>query len=222
MSGDAESGVSVPGTGPQTPATPSTAGNVDDETARSKGTGPRDDADAGADRITREQIFELLSNERRRHVLRYFWENEGEAGLGPLATQVAAWENDVAPEAVTSTQRKRAYSALQQSHLPKMDGAGIVSYDSDRGVIVPSDAVADLDIYMEVVPGRELAWREIYLGLGLVSVSLVAAVWLNVYPFVLLPDIAWGGLIAVVLTLSAAANVYHDRSSGFEEFGGSV
>ena len=44
---------------------------------------------------------------------------------------VAAWENDTTVERIGSTERKRVYTALRQSHLDRMADAGIIEYDVD-------------------------------------------------------------------------------------------
>jgi len=222
MSGGTESASTVPGTGPDV-ASPPEAGAVeieddveDDagapaETEETTGDG-RDPAD-----IPRGEIFELLSNDRRRYVLRYFRRTDQAVDLSSLVRQVAAWEQEVSAEEVTRDERKRVYTSLRQTHLPKMEAAGFVTFDAENGTVEPSEDVSDLDIYMEIVPGRELAWREYYLGLGLVSAALVAAVWAGVYPFTLLPDIAWAAVIAGAIVVSALANLYHEHTVTFDE-----
>ncbi|MEF8776418.1 MAG: hypothetical protein V5A43_07950, partial [Haloarculaceae archaeon] len=53
-------------------------------------------------------VFDILSDQRRRFVL-YHLREVGETSLRNLSRLVAGWENDIAPEAVTSVQRKRDY-----------------------------------------------------------------------------------------------------------------
>ena len=162
--------------------------------------------------LSKTEIFDVLRNQRRRFVLQYLKRRETPVELGPLATQVAAWEYDTTVEEVTSAQRKRVYTTLQQTHLPKMDEAGIVEYDSSRGTIRSTEATGDLSVYLEIVPGNEFAWREYYLSLGAVSCALVAALWGHIYPFTLVSDLVWATVIALLVTVSAIAHVYHERN----------
>lgn len=176
---------------------------------------PEADGPRPLESLSKSEIFDLLRNKRRRFVLHYMKRHHDEpVELGDLATVVAAWENDVPTRAVTSEQRKRVYTTLQQSHLPKMDDAGIVSYESDRGVIRARDVVDELTIYLEIVPGREFAWHEYYLGLGAVCSALMVAVWAGVYPIAFAPPIIWGTVISVAIVLSAAVHVYTQRGMG--------
>jgi len=162
--------------------------------------------------LSKTEIFDVLRNQRRRFVLQYLKRRETPVELGPLATQVAAWEYDTTVDEVTSAQRKRVYTTLQQTHLPKMDEAGIVEYDSSRGTICSTESTEDLSVYLEIVPGNEFAWREYYLSLGAVSCALVAALWGHIYPFTLVSDLVWATVIALLVTVSAVAHVYHERN----------
>lgn len=101
------------------------------------------------ERLSKDVIFELLKNRRRREVLAYLLEADETVTLGELAEQIAAWENDTSVNALNSDQRKRVYVALYQTHLPKMDDAGIVEYDQDRGLISLADNADLLMMYLD-------------------------------------------------------------------------
>ncbi|WP_267642819.1 DUF7344 domain-containing protein [Haloarchaeobius amylolyticus] len=163
-------------------------------------------------KLSKGEIFDVLRNQRRRFVLQYLKRVGEPVELGELATQVAAWEYRTPCDEVTSEQRKRVYTTLQQTHLPRMAEANIIEYDSDDGLIQPTTRTKDLSIYLEIVPGSELPWREYYLSLGAVSCALCAAVWGNVYPFTVLPDVAWAMLISVSFTVSAAIHIYYEQN----------
>ena len=81
------------------------------------------------------QTFEILRNQRRRYVLQYLDETEGQVSLGELAEHIAAWENDKDVSQISSSERKRVYVGLYQCHLPKMDGMDVVSFNKPRGNI---------------------------------------------------------------------------------------
>ncbi len=80
-----------------------------------------------------DDVFEILRNQRRRDVLRFFFEEDRTAvELGTLAEHLAAAEFETTTAELTSQERKRMYVSLYQCHLPKMDEAGIIEFDSDR------------------------------------------------------------------------------------------
>ncbi|MFC3957199.1 DUF7344 domain-containing protein [Halovivax cerinus] len=167
---------------------------------------------APTEQLSKGEVFEVLRNQRRRFVLQYLKQDDRPVELGDLAQQVAAWEYETTLEGVTPEQRKRVYTTLQQTHLPKMDEAGILVFDSDDGVIESTDRTRDISVYLEIVPGHEFAWRELYLSLGAVSCALVAALWGGVYPFTLIPTLGWTALLALVFTGTAVAHIYHERT----------
>jgi hypothetical protein len=82
-----------------------------------------------------DEIFDLLKNYRRRCVLRYLATVEDRASMSDLAEQISGWENDKEPRLITSSERKRVYVGLYQSHLPKMDARGAVSFNKPRGIV---------------------------------------------------------------------------------------
>ena len=160
--------------------------------------------------ISEDELFDVLANQRRRfavHLLKR--EERDQIAIGDMAEQIAAWENGIDTAEVTGNERKRVYTALQQSHLPKMDDAGVVDFNKDRGIVEPTPALTDIDVYMDVVEGREIPWSTYYLGLSGVGVALVGAVWLNAWPFILLPDIAWAIAVVVAFTFSAITHKYY-------------
>ncbi|MFB6302108.1 MAG: ArsR family transcriptional regulator [Haloferacaceae archaeon] len=96
-------------------------------------------------------VFGILQNERRRRVLRYLQEHESTT-QGELAEHVAAIENDVPRKSLTSTQRKRVYVSLYQSHLPKLRDAGAVEYDADRGTV---ERVPETDEFLQYLDSAD-------------------------------------------------------------------
>jgi DNA-binding transcriptional ArsR family regulator len=161
--------------------------------------------------LSKDIIFSMLSNQRRRHVLHYLKRNDGPAKIRDLAEQIAAWENGVEIQELNYKQRKRVYTSLHQTHLPKLDDCGIVEYNRDRGVVTLTDRVSELDVYLEVVPKNDIPWSDYYLGLAGVGLALVAAAWLDVAPFTLLPDLAYAALVTVVLGVSAGFHAVNSR-----------
>jgi len=160
--------------------------------------------------ISEDDLFDVLANQRRRFAVHLLKHDPGDAiEIGEMAEQIAAWENGIDTTEITSSERKRVYTALQQSHLPKMDEAGVVEFNKDRGVIRSRSALEDMDVYMDVVEGREIPWSEYYLGLSGVAAALVSAVWLGAWPFVLLPEMVWTLAIVVAFAFSALAHKHY-------------
>ncbi|MFC6941170.1 hypothetical protein ACFQE8_14540 [Salinirubellus sp. GCM10025818] len=164
--------------------------------------------------ISNDELFDVLSNRRRRYTLHYLKQNGDEpVEMGDLSTKVAAWELGIEPEALAYDERKRVHTSLYQYHAPKLDDAGIVNYDSQRGTIELTRAGADLDLYLEAVAGREIPWSTYLLLLSVFGASLMGAVWLDVPPLTAIPDATWGLFVAVAFLASSAVFVYDNRYS---------
>lgn len=174
-------------------------------------TAPSDNGSSGE--LSDDELFEVLANRRRRYAVHALKQEADEAAeLGDVAEQVAAWEYDVDVEQVSYEERKRVYTALQQSHLPMMDDAGIIEFDKDRGVVEATTTLEDIEVYMEVVQGNEIPWSVYYLGLSGVAAALVLAVGLNAWPFHLLPMTGWMIAITAMFTVSAGIHTYYARN----------
>lgn len=179
-------------------------------------TGGRTRDTDGSGAVDRETVFDILSNRRRRYVLYFLKGREDPTKLRELSERIAAWENACEPERVTSKERKRVYTALHQSHLPKMDRAGVVDYDPDRGTIELTEATSRFDVYLEVVPRTELDWGEFYLGLGALGTLIAGLVAVGVYPFTLLSPVGYLFLYGLAALVVGAVHTYHRRRSQVE------
>ncbi|WP_137287223.1 DUF7344 domain-containing protein [Halorussus salinisoli] len=167
-----------------------------------------------ADELSQDEVFEVLKSPRRRYALYFLRREGGETELSDLTEQVAAWENETTPAALSTEQRKRVYISLYQTHLPKLDEADIVEYDRDEGIVRLGDRASDLDIYLGDVSREEFPWDRYYLGLVGASSLLVAAVWLNVYPFTLIPGLVLATIILAIFGVSAVVHYVAYRRGG--------
>ncbi len=163
--------------------------------------------------LTENDLFELLSNQRRRYILHTLMRDWCAVTVGDLSQEIAAWEDDVDYEAVTSSDRKRVYTALRQAHLPKMDKAGVLSFDKDRGIVEPTPALEDIEIYMDVVHGQGIPWSDYYLVLTGISGALFAAAVLQAPLFGDLTMVSWGAFVIVVFAVSSLAHRYYSQKN---------
>jgi len=85
--------------------------------------GEKEATNNDADEPSRDEVFKALSKPaaaERDHLPEK--QHDDDARVRDIAEQLAAWENDVEIPEVTYKQRKRVYTALHQSHLPKLAG----------------------------------------------------------------------------------------------------
>ncbi|MCU4802368.1 hypothetical protein OB920_18485 [Halobacteria archaeon HArc-gm2] len=82
--------------------------------------------------------YDLLQNRRRRWVIELLATADGgpkQLDLLGLSKEVAAGENEKPIPELTDTERKRVYVSLYQTHLPRLDQAGIVDFDHEQGTV---------------------------------------------------------------------------------------
>ncbi|MFC4359791.1 hypothetical protein ACFO0N_17740 [Halobium salinum] len=178
---------------------------------RSEGAAPpaADDGepDSGA---TPDEVFDVLSNRRRRYTLHYLGRRSGEVvEVRDVAEQVAAWENEKPVERVDRAERKRVHTALHQFHLPKLDDHGFVDYDSRRGRAALGETAAGLDVYLDVVSERAVPWGPYYVGLTALGITTVLGAQFGVSPFGLLQVAVWAGLALGAVLLSALVHTWY-------------
>lgn len=142
----------------------------------------RGDGGTGRDPDALDTAFAILSNRRRRLVLRRLDEIGGESDTSDLAEYVASVENDKPQSALSAQERKRVYVGLYQSHLPKMDEEGVLEVDDD-GTVRMGPRAEEVLSFLRDPAGDSGLWPAVYAGhtvlsaLGLVlGVALVPAV----------------------------------------------
>ena len=159
--------------------------------------------------IPHDEAFDLLSNHRRRYALHYLQRERTRVDLGELAVQIAAWENETRVRDVSSAERKRVYTALQQIHLPRMDEAGVVEFDDRAGTVTLGPAAEDLDFYLEVVDRRDLPWSQYYLLLAVANAALLVGALVWGTP---VSSGAAGAFAVTTFALSALVHAYYGRT----------
>lgn len=148
-------------------------------------------------------VFELLKNRRRRCILEYFADESVMTSVSDLSEHLGAVENEKPPDELTSTERKRAYVSLYQTHLPKLHTHGVIEYDEDRGTVTTGPAFDQVYSYLDESKPVQSARRTNALVLVAASLAFVALV-----EFAL-------GLVAsgaVAVTLAAIAVAYVSES----------
>lgn len=176
--------------------------------------------------LDKEEIFEVLSNERRRNVLGYLQHQEkGKVELKELVTEVTALENSVSTEQITSDDRKSVYVGLKQIHLPKMEECNIIDYDANQGTVELTEDAEKARMYLEFVPKNDIPWSYHYLGVTVLMAAITGLAWLGWSLFGNLDGIVLAGIIVLVFGLSSLVHTLYtyrhrvERSYDFEAGG---
>lgn len=154
--------------------------------------------------LSRGEVFDVLSNPRRRCILDYLKRNAGDSPVerSDVVDYVTAWETGTAIGDHDPAARKRVYNALRQTHLPKLVDVGLIEYDEELNTITLTDAARTAQLYLEYVPEDDIPWYQYFIGLAATIFALTIAVWLEIYPFVLAESIFVGIVLAAFATSS--------------------
>lgn len=109
--------------------------------------------------IGTDDAFTAISNSRRRHVICILKRRTGAVDVRDLAVDIAAIENQCRSYEVTSTQRKRIYISLIQTHLDRLDSLEVIDYDSRSKRVRATYATQPLAHYIQQLTTRCSAVR---------------------------------------------------------------
>lgn len=165
---------------------------------------------------TSYDVFDLLSSQRRRYVIWACSQLDPPIETGELAEHIAAWEERKPRSEVSSEDRRRVYTSLQQTHLPKLNSSNIIEYE--RETITATDGVDNLEVYLEAVPEGEIPWAQYYVGLSAIAAGVTAGFWVGIYPE-WIPSVVLPTLIVTLFGLSAVGHLVHTRRNRLSKSG---
>ena len=91
-----------------------------------------------------EDVFQAVSDRRRRRVILSVDRAEDGVGANELSVEIASRENAIDPSKVTGEQCSRVYIALVQNHLTTLDELDAACYDSRSKLVRSTDATGPL------------------------------------------------------------------------------
>jgi len=89
----------------------------------------------GAGGLPDDVVSDLLSAPRRRRVLDLLVEASGSMAVDDLAALILAGERDTDQQSVPLADKKQVRTELYETHLPKLTATGVVTFDSQLGVV---------------------------------------------------------------------------------------
>lgn len=160
-------------------------------------------------KLNKDDGFKLLSNKRRRYILHFLKEKEKETNVRDLAEQVAAWEENKTVKKLKSKERKNVYVSLYQTHLPEMDKKGVIDYNKNRGTVKLNGFP---EVYLKLNNDKYKSSNILFLGLSTISSIIFMSLFFEVYPFYLLSEIFWLGIITLLFGGSTILKVAYEKS----------
>jgi hypothetical protein len=118
----------------------------------------------------------LLGNDRRMFVVEFLQKSSGYADLRDVVEYIAEREGKT-----DRKHRKSIYVSLIQTHLPKMEREGVITYRAGtvRLIKVPEN----VSVYLEIVRENDIRWSTFYILLSLSSAIISYAItnWHGVF-----------------------------------------
>lgn len=96
------------------------------------------------------QIFDLLSEERRRYALYYLEQQDGPVSVDDVAEQVAKWETGSATVSIPEEKLREIEVELYHNDLPKASEAQCITYDSEEGIVELTGAPPEFNAIITV------------------------------------------------------------------------
>ncbi len=155
-------------------------------------------------KLSKSDIFSVLQNDRRRCVLELLNSN-GSQDLRTMSEAIARIESGTAEP--MSNVRKSIYVSLLQTHLPKMESLGILTFDKFEDKVELMPAAAEMKVYLETVEEGNIPWSHYYMGLSLFAILGSGAVSLELITW--LTGIQWALFVSFVFLASSIAHVKH-------------
>lgn len=186
----------------------SAAAETDGSGARSPDASESVTAEAdGSTTLSPDDVFEILSNHRRRMVLYYLRHHGNSSTVNELADEIAAMENELSVDEITSQQRKRVYVSLYQTHLPKMDDHDVLEYDQDEGAVSLGPQSATIDRYLGGGAVSSNPWTLRHFAIVLFGGTILVFSLFGVPGFDAIPS-NWAGLGLLFLYVTSAGSGY--------------
>lgn len=107
--------------------------------------------DVGGDQ--RDELFDVLSNQRRRVLLYSLQAAELPISVDELTTELVAWEARQSVPDRSCDDRDAIEISLLHNHLPKMAEAGLVKYDDTERRVLFANQTDELQAHLLKISG---------------------------------------------------------------------
>lgn len=156
--------------------------------------------------LSKSDIFGVLQNDRRRLVLELL-RSQGNLSVRSLSEEIARVESQT--EEPKSSVRKSIYVSLLQTHIPKMESLGIITYNREQDTVELLPASRDFDVYMETVKKGDIPWSQFYLGLSTLAVVGSVTIFAGLIEWI--SSLQWMLFTSITFFTSSLAHRRHVR-----------
>lgn len=109
------------------------------------------------DTLPLDTVYEVLSNRLRRDALFFLALHDRPLMLNDLTKEIVVRRENASITEISGEKLHRVATALYHRHVPKLAAAGVVTFDSDRRLVEPTEKMAFVVSYLPPELEREIA-----------------------------------------------------------------
>ncbi|WP_336024515.1 DUF7344 domain-containing protein [Halobellus salinisoli] len=102
-----------------------------------------------------DEVFRLLSKERRRYALYYLYQQDRPVTIEELAEAVNEWETAADDVDAPDERFEDVMLTLNHSHLPEIEAAASIEFDQENGRVRITDASREAEILISIAQRLE-------------------------------------------------------------------
>jgi len=159
---------------------------------------------------SRDTLFEVLSNSRRRYILSRIRSADEPVELSEIAREIGAQEHGISPAELDQNAKKRVYVSLYQTHVPKLESVGLVKYDDESKTVAVTERTGEVDRVLGAVPPA-YRWYHINGAISVVSATAITGSAFDVAQLGTVPPFGIGVVVVGVIVAATIAQSV-DRS----------
>jgi predicted transcriptional regulator len=110
---------------------------------------PEHREDTAAKETPVDELFDVLTDVRRRHVLSVLSGRQSAMDVESLSDAVAAREYDADPSVLSESTIHEVHVTLHHVHLPKLADSGLIEYDRDDRTVETTETTDGVPIDIE-------------------------------------------------------------------------
>jgi hypothetical protein len=163
-------------------------------------------SNSNRDEMSENDIYDVLSNRRRRFVIHAIKRRQEPVEVAELSTQITAWEMGIDPEEVDYEDQRSVYDTLKRTHLPSLEEKNLITVDREKKLVCTTSKLESLEIYVEALNSKEIPWSSYYVGLAGVAIGLLLVVTVEAPIFAALEPLEVGIFTVTAFGISSVVH----------------
>ncbi|GAA0250170.1 hypothetical protein GCM10009000_078090 [Halobacterium noricense] len=95
-------------------------------------------------------MFEILAEPRRRFVLSHLHERSKPIAIADLIREISADQHELAKNEVPEGMLKQETITFHHCHLPKLEGANLVTINADRNTVMATETLQSIEQFLAI------------------------------------------------------------------------